>query len=180
MADEEGDDSARKRPQPPPIEFLKPGESQAPPPEQQAPAAWVTKPEDYQRPSYPVPPAPPRSSAPRGYYGLVAGILLIVAGLIGIAAVVSASIAPMSPSQYANISNDTTSYATNQICTLIVVWSQAAAIIGGVMAVQRLNWRLTLVCAIFATLTVGFFLEASVIGMAGFVLVVMARKEFLS
>lgn len=180
MAEAENDDSGRKRPQPPPIEFLKPGESQTPPPGQQAPVAWVTRPEDYQRPSYPVPPAPPRPAAPRGYYGIAAGILLIAAGAIGIAAVVSASISPLSPAQYANISNDPASYATNQICTLIVVWSQAAAIIGGVMAVQRLNWRLTLVCAIFATLTVGFFLEASVIGMAGFVLVVMARKEFLS
>ncbi len=181
MADDESDDSGKRRQQPPPIEFLKPGQPQTPPTDQQqAPVAWVTRPEDYQRPTYPAPPAPPRQAGPRGYYGLVAGILLLLAGFIGIAAVISTSITPMTPAQYATISSDPVSYATNQICSIIVVWAQAAAILGGIMAIQRLNWRLTMVCAIFATLTIGFYLEASVIGMAGFILVVMARKEFLS
>lgn len=169
----------KKRPAPPPLEFLKPGETQSPPAAQQAPAAWVTRPEDFQRPTYTVGPAPPRAAS-TGRFGLVAGVLLLLAGGFGIAAVVSASLTPIPASDYANLTRDAATYVTNQICSLIVIWAQAAAILGGVMALQRLNWKLTMVCAIFATLTVGFFLEASVMGMAGFVLVILARKEFHS
>lgn len=179
MADDSPDSPEKRRQQPPPIEFLKPGETQAPPPQQQAPAAWVTRPEDYQQPAYPAAPAPPRQAAP-GRYGLYAGVLLILAGGLGVAAFVSASLTPVSTSQYANLTNDTATYITNQICGMIIIMAQSAAILGGVMAIQRLNWKLTMVCAILATLTVGFYLEASFIGMLACVLVAIARREFRS
>lgn len=179
MTDDEPEGSDRKRPEPPPIEFLKPGETPAPPAETQAPAAWVTRPEDYQQPAYPVAPAPSRQGQP-GKYGLYAGILLLLAGAFGIAAVVSSSITPISPAVYANLTSDTASFITNQICGIIIIMAQSAAILGGVMAIQRLNWRLTMVCAILATLTVGFYLEASFMGMVACALVAIARREFHS
>lgn len=181
MADSDSGDADRKRPQPPPLEFLKPGETQAPPPEPQRPVAWVTRPEDYQRPTYPQGPAPPRAMAPgRGRLTLVAGIVLLLAGALGIAAVVYASLTPIPVSDYVNLTGDPTTYTVNQICAIIVIWAQAAAVLGGIMALQRMNWKLTLVCAIFAMLTVGFTFEASFLGMLGFILVVMSRKEFVS
>jgi len=179
MADDDSGASDKRRQQPPPIEFLKPGETQAPPPEQQAPAAWVTRPEDYQQPAYPVAPAPSRQASP-GNYGLYAGILLFLAAGFGIAAVVSASISPISYANYSALTNDTVTYVTNQICGIIIIMAQSAALLGGVMAIQRLNWKLTMVCAILATLTVGFFLEASFMGMVAVVLVAIARREFRS
>ncbi len=179
MADDESGAPEKRREQPPPLEFLKPGETQAPPPEKQAPAAWVTRPEDYQQPTYAAAPALSRQGQP-GKYGLYAGILLLLAGAFGIAAVVSSSITPISPGVYANLTNDTASYITNQICGIIIIMAQSAAILGGVMAIQRLNWRLTMVCAILATLTVGFYLEASFMGMVACALVAIARREFHS
>lgn len=177
--DDESGAPEKKRQEPPPIEFLKPGESQAPPPEQQAPAAWVTRPEDYQQPAYPVAPAPPRQAAP-GRYGLYAGILLLLAATFGIASVVSASLTPISPSDYANMTNNTALYVTNQICGIIIIMAQTAAILGGIMALQRLNWRLTMVCAVVSTLTFGFYFEASVMGLAACAMVAAARREFRS
>jgi hypothetical protein len=179
MADEDSGAPDKRRQQPPPIEFLRPGETQTPPPEQQPPVAWVTRPEDYQQPAYPVAPAPPRPGAP-GKYGLFAGILLFLAAGFGIASVVSASITPISYADYANLTNDTLTFMTNQICGIIVIMAQSAALLGGVMAIQRLNWKLTMVCAILATLTVGFYLEASFMGMLAVVLVAIARREFRS
>lgn len=179
MADGDAGERDKKRQEPPPLEFLKPGETQTPPPAQQGPVAWVTRPEDFQRPTYPVGPAPPRQPS-TGWYGLAAGILLLLAGGFGIANVIVSSVTPIPYSDYLKLTNDTTTFVTNQVCNLISIWAQAAAVLGGVMALQRLNWKLTLVCAIFATLTVGFVLEASFLGMAGFVLVVLARNEFRS
>ena len=179
MGDSDSGVPEKRRPAPPPIEFLKPGETQAPPSEpQQPPAAWVTRPEDYQQPVYPTP-APSRPASP-GWYGLLAGILLFLAAAFGIAAVVVQSITPISFANYTNLTSDTTSFVTNQICGIIIIMAQSAAILGGVMAIQRLNWKLTLVCAILATLTVGFYLEASFMGMLAVVLVAIARREFRS
>jgi hypothetical protein len=171
----------KKRQEPPPIEFLKPGEAQTPPPQPQQPVAWVTRPEDYQRPAYAQGPAPPRQ-LPQGTGRLarIAGVILLLAGAFGIAAVVFASLTPLPVPDYVNLSKDATTYAVNQVCGIIVIWAQALAVLGGIMALQRMNWKLTLVCAIFAMLTIGFTYEASFLGMVGFILVVMSRKEFLS
>lgn len=177
MADGDSGGPDKKRQEPPPLEFLKPGEAQTPPPAESVPAAWVTRPEEFQQPTYPAGPAPPRRGAP-GKLGLYAGILLILAGVFGIASLMQLALVPLSPSDYANLTNDSATYITNQICGFIVIWAQAAALLGGIMAIQRMNWRLTVVCAIFATLTGGFVLEASFMGLVGFVLVILARKEF--
>ncbi|HYM38876.1 MAG TPA: hypothetical protein VEY12_01855, partial [Thermoplasmata archaeon] len=168
-----------RRQEPPPIEFLKPGETQPPPPTQQGPVAWVTRPEDYQRPTYPAGPAPPRPP-PSGRLGLAAGILLVLAGVVGIAYTVYSSLIPISYSDYVNLTADQATFVTNQVCGILVIAAQAAALLGGIMAIQRLNWKLTMVCAILATLTLGFYLSASFMGMAGFTLVLLARKEFRS
>jgi hypothetical protein len=182
MADADSGGPEKKRPESPPIEFLKPGETQAPPPEPQQPAAWVTRPEDYQRPQYSTAPAPPRpaatGSARRAH---LAGILLILAGIVGVGETILASLTPLSAADYANLSSNATSYALSQICAIVTVWAQAAALLGGIMAFQRMNWKLTFVCAVFAMLTGGYFLfEASFLGMIGFILVIVGRKEFLS
>src|SRR5437660_11529721 len=83
MAEESGEEEPKKRPSLPPVEFLKPGETQGPlPPRDQLPAAWVPRPEEYQRPTSWI---PPTSSAPRAPSNLpkIAGILLIVSAVVG-------------------------------------------------------------------------------------------------
>ncbi len=193
MADDGSTPPDKKRQEPPPIEFLKPGEEQpAQPSDQRQPAAWVTRPEDYQRPQYPPPPAPPRTAAggnptrPR-----VAGILLIVAAAGSVASLLIASFPPLTPAQYAsfNYTNDTASYAINQVCNLFVIWAQAIMVLGGIMAYQRMNWRLTVSCGFLSMLLIGGFalavldpimLASSFLGIVGFILTVMAKQDFLS
>src|SRR2546427_11182747 len=82
MADEPGEEEKKKRQSPPPVEFLRPGETQAPlPARDQPPAAWVPRPEEYQRPTSWMPPssaAPATSNLPK-----VAGVLLIFFPVVG-------------------------------------------------------------------------------------------------
>src|SRR5438034_10846069 len=92
------DEERKKRPSPPPVEFVKPGEAPAPlPPRDQSPAAWVTRPEDYLRQAAPA----PQLRAP-GQMHLVAGILLDLSVLVALGWTIALSILFVTPAQYAN------------------------------------------------------------------------------
>ncbi len=178
MATDEPEAQKKPRSEPPPLEFVKPGEPQAPlPPRDQPPAAWVPQPEEFRRPQAPWQRAPARGPA---RFSRIAGIVLIFAGLLGAASFVVQVFTPLSVPDYVNLTSNAGTYTLGQICGLISIWSQAAALLGGVMALQRINWRLTLVCAAFAPLTIGFILEASFLGVLGLVLIIIARNEFAS
>jgi len=183
MADEPGEEEQKKRPSPPPVEFLKPGETQGPlPPRDQLPAAWVPRPEEYQRPTSW---APPPAGAPRAPSNLpkIAGVLLIVSAVVGMSGAIYNAVTLPSVAEYTNFTqgNSPTTVALLQICGLISIWSQGLAFLGGVMAFQRMNWKLTLVCAIFSLATLGFFyVEGSLIGLIGLIVTIRARPYFLT
>lgn len=182
MADEDSEKRDKPREFPPPVEFLKPGEAQAPLPPRDQSAAWVPRPEDYQRPTTPW--TPPAGPARPSNLPTAAAILLILAGVLGIAATLVAALNLPSVSDYANYTNASRNppelVAFFQVCGVLSIWSQALAVLGGVMAYQRMNWRITLVCAAFSVLTLGFAFEASVLGSLGLVFVLLSRKAFRS
>jgi len=170
----------RRRDSPPPVEFVRPNEEQAPLPARDQPAAWVPRPEDYRPPDQWTPPARPppgRSNLPK-----LAGLLLILAGVVGMAGAIYSALT-VSVADYMEFVNSTPPEIVTilSICSLISVWSQALAILGGVMAFQRMNWRLTLVCAVFSLFTLGIvYFEASAIGLLGLIVTVLARPYFVT
>ena len=88
-----------------------------------------------------------------------------------------------SPSDYANFTQNNTPsiVAILQICGLVSIWAQAMALLGGIMAFQRMNWKLTLVCAIFSLATLGIvYFEASLVGVVALLFTIRARPYFLS
>ena len=182
MAGNSGEDEPRKRPAPPPVEFLRPGEEQAPlPARDQPPAAWVPRPEDY-RPGV-ASPRPPGPSGVASNLPKIAGALLIVSAALGMAGSIYSAVNLPTASEYANFTqtNSAVTIAEIQICGLISIWAQAMALLGGVMAFQRMNWKLTLVCGIASLATLGFFyFEASVVGAIALIVVFRARPYFLS
>lgn len=182
MADGSGEEDERRRPKPPPVEFVKPDEAPAPlPPRDQPPAAWVPRPEDFRAPAPWTPQpggAPGASNLPK-----IAGALLLVSAVIGMAGSAYNAVTLPSPSDYANFTQNNTPavVATLQICGLISIWAQAMALLGGVMALQRMNWKLTLVCAIFSLATLGIiYFEASLVGVVALLFTIRARPYFLS
>jgi hypothetical protein len=55
------------------------------------------------------------------------------------------------------------------------------ALLGGIMALQRMNWKLTFVCALASVATLGFFyVEASIVGVIALFVTIRARPHFLS
>ena len=189
MADDSGDPEKRRQ-EPPPLEFLKPGETQAPPPAQQTPAAWVTRPEEFQQPTYAQGPAPPRAQpASSGRLAQAGGLSLFLAGLLSIGYILGTSLTPMTPTQYANLSSDASVYALAQICGTLVIWSQIVALLTGVMAFRKMGWRFTSGCAFFAMAGLAGYaalfgdiygLPSALLSMVGFILIIMARREFVT
>ncbi len=192
MADSDSTSPDKKRQEPPPLEFMKPGEAAATPPPSDRPAAWVTRPEDYQQPVYAQPPAPPRTGQPAaGNRARIAGIVLFAAAAASAASFLIASLTPLSPSDYANATSDLSVYELNQVCGLMVIWSQAAMAIGGIMVFQRMNYRLSVGLSFFALILLGGYTVAvlsftfdpvlaiaAVLAIVGFVLAVVSRREF--
>ncbi len=189
MAD---DDTQRPRqPAPPPIEFVRPGEEQptGQPSSGQPPAAWVPRPEDYLQAT-----RPPQAARPQGAAGplhLYAGIALLIAGIIGMGDTIYYAVQFLSPAAYQSIYQNITLeiYVTSQICGLVAIWGQVAAFLGGIMAIQRMNWKLAAACAIFSLVSIGgaavLFGEpglgvAGAVAFFGLILAFRSRHEFLS
>ena len=182
MSGDSGEEEPKKRPSLPPVEFLRPGEEQAPlPPRDQTPAAWVPRPEDYRPPTgFARPPGPGgiSSNLPK-----IAGVLLLVSAVLGMAGSILGAVNLPSVSDYANFTrnNSALTLAEVQICGLVSIWAQAMALLGGVMALQRMNWKLTFVCALASLGTLGIiYVEASIVGAIALIAVVRARPFFLS
>src|SRR2546426_6891054 len=104
MASDPSEDEKRRRDSPPAVEFVRPSETQGPPPPRdQPPAAWVPRPEDYQVPPSWAGPAP----RPVGPSNLpkIAAVLLLLSGVLGMAGGVAKSGAPPSGSDYSDVTH---------------------------------------------------------------------------
>lgn len=178
MAEAE-DEPKRRRDEPPPLEFLKPGEAPPSAPAPSQPAAWVPRPEEFERPAAPWTPAAPR---PRTRLPEVAGLLLIGAGLLGIASTVAYVLNPLPDAVVENLTAGMSPAEVLffNLCGLASVYAHGIAVLGGVMALRRANWRLVVACAAISVLSLGFFGEASALGLFGLLVTLVSRREFAS
>lgn len=183
-ATDESGTEPKKRDQPPPLEFLRPGEGQAPlPPRDQPPAAWVPRPEEFERPAqtWGVPPPPRRAAGGRAK---AAGICLILAALVGILTTVYSFYVPLTPEEQQYVENITANdpgLANTLIAlTIISFYAQGLALLGGVLAFRGREWKLATACAVLSLASLGFYFIASAIGFLGLMLVLSARGEFTS
>lgn len=178
MADTDSDESRRRRDEPPPLEFLRPGETQTPPPATEKPAAWVTRPEDFERPTA-ARPAPPPTGV-RGRSAL-AGACLVLAGLVGIVSTFVLFVTPATTEEIDALRNWTSEdYLANGIAALFVLYPPPIALIGGITALQRKNWKLAVACALVSLLTFGFLLLGTLLAVLALVLLFSSRREFTS
>lgn len=179
MADPGSDDQDKKRTQPPPIEFVRPGEPQPSQPPQQ-PVAWVPRPEEFQRPTYTAPPSQTPRGAP-GRLAVVAAVLLFISGLLGLLLTFSILMTVPTIQDYYNITNASSAdLAQSAIEYILMFYGQAVAFVGGAMAIQRKNWRLAFACAAFSVLGLGVLLLSSAASGLAMVFLYMGRREFTS
>jgi len=179
MPDEDSEPVKRRPDEAPPLEFIRPGETPSPAPAQDRPSAWVTRPEDFERPQAPWATAPRPTTRARS---AAAGACLIIAGLLGIVSTFLLVITPFTQEEIDLIQNWTSEdYLANGIAGLFLFYPPPVAIVGGISALQRKNWKLSVACAAVSLLMIGTpFLLGTLLGLLGLVLVLSARPEFAS
>jgi hypothetical protein len=127
-------------------------------------------PEQNQQPSQP-------SSKP-----LIAGILLIIAGLLGLFTWASALALDISMIQ--NVLPAESPITAEQLksflstCGIIGAALSILTLAGGIVAIKRKAWGLAIIGGILGLFTIGPMLLGSVISLIGLILVAISRKDF--
>lgn len=133
----------------------------------------------YQQP-YGPPPGPPmppmQTSKP-----LIAGILLIVFGLINIGYWIYLIVTVESAmSQFGDIGEEYLGFIRDivVICGVFVIILSAIAILGGYFATQRTKFGIAVVGAILGLLTIGPYCLSSLVALIALILLFMSKDEF--
>jgi hypothetical protein len=132
-----------------------------------------------EQPSYQDQPQQPSSPS---YIPLVAGILLIGAGLLGLFTWTSAL--ALDSSMLQNVLPADAPITIEQLqsilatCGIIGCILSVFALIGGIVAVKRKSWGLAIVGGILGIFTIGPIFLGSIISLVGLILVAVSRKEF--
>ena len=115
---------------------------------------------------------------------LIAGILLVIAGLLGIFIWVTASftidssaIEPLLKQSGADISLEQFEYILN-ICTTIGLIISIFPILGGLFSIQRKNWSFCIVMAVIGLFTIGPLFISSLLSLIGLILIILSKNEF--
>ena len=113
---------------------------------------------------------------------LIAGILLIIAGLLGIFTWSSAL--AMDINMIENVLPPETPITAEQLqsflttCGVIGCILSVLTLTGGIVAVKRKAWGLAVIGGILGLFTIGPALIGSVLSLIGLIFLVMARKDF--
>jgi hypothetical protein len=125
----------------------------------------------------------PMQSAPRTNRPVIGGICLVLSGIIGIGLAIvtlltiDSMVAQLAPS----FPTLPTSEIRSIFYFIVGAWTFIGimAILGGVMAIRRRHWGIAVLGGVFGLLTFGiFFIEGSILGLIGLVLIAMSRHEF--
>jgi uncharacterized membrane protein len=113
---------------------------------------------------------------------LIAGILLIIAGLLGLFTWSSAL--ALDSSMLQNVLPADSPISVEQLqsilatCGIIGCILSVFALTGGIVAVKRKAWGFALVGGILGLFTIGPFFLGSIISLIGLILVIISRKNF--
>ncbi|HER45615.1 MAG TPA: DUF4064 domain-containing protein [Thermoplasmatales archaeon] len=113
---------------------------------------------------------------------LIAGIFLLIAGLLGLftwssaLALDSSMIESVLPADAPVTVEQLQSLLT--ICGIIGCILSVFTLAGGIVALKRKAWGLAVVGGILGLFTIGPFLVASIIALIGLLLVIVSRKDF--
>ena len=113
---------------------------------------------------------------------VIAGILLVLAGLLGILTWASALAVNASMIQSILPSNSPISAQQLQsilmICGIVGAILSLVALAGGIVALRRRGWGLAILGSVLGLFTIGPYFLASIFSLIGLIILVISRKEF--
>ncbi|MFA5101899.1 MAG: hypothetical protein WC525_01980 [Candidatus Thermoplasmatota archaeon] len=113
---------------------------------------------------------------------LIAGIFLIIAGLLGL--FTWASALALDTSMIENVLPADSPISVDQLqsflttCGIIGAVLSIVVLAGGIVALKRKAWSLAVIGGILGLFTIGPMLLGSILSLIGLILMVISRKEF--
>jgi hypothetical protein len=113
---------------------------------------------------------------------VLAGILLILTGLLGLLTWVSAISVDTSMIQGILPSNSPITAEQLQsfllVCGIIGSILSIIALAGGIVALRRKGWGLAMIGSVLGLFTIGPYFLASILALIGLIILVISRKDF--
>ena len=121
------------------------------------------------------------------YKPIIAGILLLIAGLIGIytwASTAFFDISAIDPAVIEQLQQSGVDITIEQIqeilgiCAIIGIILSIFPLLGGILSIKRKMWIFTIVMCIIGLFTIGPMLLSSILSFIALILVVLSKDEF--
>jgi hypothetical protein len=118
---------------------------------------------------------------------LIAGILLLIAGLLGIytwATTAIFDISTIDPSVIEQFQQSGVDITIEQIqdmlgiCAIIGIILSIFPFLGGILSIKRKMWGFTIVMCIIGLFTIGPFLLSSILSLIALILIALSKNEF--
>lgn len=115
---------------------------------------------------------------------LIAGILLIISGILGLMTWIAALTIDLSminlylgDMQNMTISPDQLNAIIN-ICAIIGIIFSILPLLGGILSIKKKVWLGAFICSIAGLFSIGPFLISSILALVSLVLIVMSKEQF--
>lgn len=128
------------------------------------------------------PPEEPPQQKPSTSLPVIAGILLIIAALSGFltsyglftadTSTIQSVLPPNSPITAQDIQT------ILKTCTIISFIFSAVALVGGLLALRKRSWGITILGSVLGLFTIGVYYTASAFSLIALVFLIMSRREF--
>ncbi len=124
-------------------------------------------------------PQPPKQPSSKP---LIAGIILIIAGLLGL--LTWASALALDVSMIQNVIPPGFPYSAEQLQSIITTCGIIGSVLsiitlaGGIVALSRKAWGLAVIGGILGLFTIGPLLLGSILSLVGLIIVVISRNDF--
>ena len=118
------------------------------------------------------------------YKPLIAGIFLLIAGLLGIytwASTTLFDISTIDPSIFEQSGVEITIEQLQEIlgiCAIIGIIISIFPILGGILSIKRKMWGFTIVLSIIGLFTIGPILISSILSLIALILIALSKNEF--
>jgi len=114
-------------------------------------------------------------------YPLIAGIFLIISGLLAILTAISAALLPdiLIESYFSSTGLDfNTVKSFLQICITILLILSIMSILGGILSIRKKLWGFAIAAAIISIFTLGPLFISSALSIIAILLIILSRNEF--
>jgi hypothetical protein len=115
---------------------------------------------------------------------LIAGILLIIAGLLGIYTWITASFFDLDPTIIESLRKSGAEISIEQLESILAICSGIGLILSifpilsGILSIKRKNWSICIVMSIIGLFTIGPFFLSSFLSLIGLILIALSKNEF--